>query len=471
MKLNPCFEKKWNEAYNHLVQYCKIHGNSNVPTNYVCVDGFRLGRWVQLQRNDFKAGRIKQDRKESLEKLNFQFFFRTGSKNKETIPFKWNAAYDHLVHYLNTHDSSFVPYDYCSPEDGFRLGHWVRYQRRLYREGSLSPDQIECLKKIGFSFHSPLDHIYPYQEKKWNEAYNHLEQYYKKHGNSNVPDKYICDDGFRLGNWVHNQRCDYKAGRMSQDRKKLLSKIDFQFYFHTSLKHKQAIPFKWKAAYDHLVQYLNIHNSTLVPYDYCSPEDGFCLGHWVKYQRHLYHKGKMDPERIELLKKIDFIFDSPFDHTGNPSFWQNGYTHLTEYVTTFGNTLVPTDYKCPSDNYPLGTWVYNQRKDYKLNRLHRWRYEKLLELGFVFSVVAGARSPKKDTYYWSNGIKHLSDYVNTYGHALIRVDYKSPDGFSLGAWVKDLRNLAYKTLSISQIMELEALGFCFSRTKIYKYET
>lgn len=304
--------------------------------------------------------------------------------------------------------------------------------------------------------------IYPYQEKKWNEAYKHLVDYFNKHGNSNVQDKYVCEDGFRLGNWAHNQRYVFKCGHMNRDRIERLEKLDFQFFFRTGPKHKSTVPFKWIDAYDHLVRYFATYGSTLVPLDYCSPEDGFRLGSWVKYQRKQFHKNKLSKERIEMLEKISFAFYSPSDHFGDPSFWQNGFSHLTAYVAEFGNTLVPTEYICPADNYHLGTWVYNQRKDYKLKRLHHWRYEKLSELGFVFSVVAGGRSPKQDTYYWSNGLKHLSDYVNTYGHAFVRVDYKSPDGFSLGSWVKNIRNTFYNTLSISQIMELEALSFCFT---------
>ena len=144
------------------------------------------------------------------------------------------------------------------------------------------------------------------------------------------------------------------------------------------------------------------------------------------------------------------------------SDWLIGVSHLIDYINEFGTTIVPTEYLCPADNYPLGTWVYNQRKDYKLNRLYNDRYNKLAELGFVFSVHAGCISPRENAYTWINGINHLIEYTKKYHDANVQRDYKSPDGYRLGSWVKNIRNHSYNSLSISQIKQLEALGFCFT---------
>ena len=64
------------------------------------------------------------------------------------------------------------------------------------------------------------------------------------------------------------------------------------------------------------------------------------------------------------------------------------------------------------------------------------RYNKLVELGFVFSVHAGSISPRENAYTWINGINHLIEYTKIYHDANVHRDYKSPDGYRLGSWVK-----------------------------------
>ena len=61
--------------------------------------------------------------------------------------------------------------------------------------------------------------------KTWFENYHQLKEYYEMTGNTLVTRKY----DHSLGIWVSNQRQNYKRNKLSQERIKLLEKIEFKW--------------------------------------------------------------------------------------------------------------------------------------------------------------------------------------------------------------------------------------------------
>ena len=43
-------DRQWNEGYQEAKRYFEVHGDLNVPINYVSPDGYALGKWVKRQR-------------------------------------------------------------------------------------------------------------------------------------------------------------------------------------------------------------------------------------------------------------------------------------------------------------------------------------------------------------------------------------------------------------------------------------
>lgn len=58
----------WEEHYAQLLEYVAEYGTSRVPQSYK-IDGFRLGGWLQKQRNNYAAGKLSADRQRRLEEL------------------------------------------------------------------------------------------------------------------------------------------------------------------------------------------------------------------------------------------------------------------------------------------------------------------------------------------------------------------------------------------------------------------
>ena len=181
---------------------------------------------------------------------------------------KWKIGLSHLNEYYGSHGHCNVPHRYISP-DGYHLGTWVMYQRIAFKHSKLCRERYELLSNLNFRFNVNN------RNTMWLNGYNHLIDYFNNCGNVNVPQSYISPDGYRLGQWVFQQRQVFKRNRLDHERYELLKKIKFSF---------DTNRLKWENGYNHLIDYCRIHKSVKVPAKYISP-DGFKLGYWVFYNQ------------------------------------------------------------------------------------------------------------------------------------------------------------------------------------------
>eukprot|EP00547_Thalassionema_nitzschioides_P018338 CAMPEP_0194254014 /NCGR_PEP_ID=MMETSP0158-20130606/31153_1 /TAXON_ID=33649 /ORGANISM="Thalassionema nitzschioides, Strain L26-B" /LENGTH=180 /DNA_ID=CAMNT_0038991893 /DNA_START=249 /DNA_END=788 /DNA_ORIENTATION=- len=97
----------------------------------------------------------------------------------------------------------------------------------------LKIERFQKLDKIGM--------VWDLKDKKWHDTYKVLLAYYKEHGNCEVSDRLVTDDGIKLGRWVRSQREQYqeikkhkstnmiRTSCLTVERLQLLIEIDFRF--------------------------------------------------------------------------------------------------------------------------------------------------------------------------------------------------------------------------------------------------
>ncbi len=62
--------------------------------------------------------------------------------------------------------------------------------------------------------------------KPWETGFLHAQEYFREQGNLEVPNAFVCEDGYRLGKWISNQRSSYAMGeRLSEEQVQRLVKI------------------------------------------------------------------------------------------------------------------------------------------------------------------------------------------------------------------------------------------------------
>jgi hypothetical protein len=337
-------------------------------------------------------------------------------------------------------------------------GTWVNKQRTQYKlmcdgkPSSMTPDRVTNLKKLGFVW-SKRDLV------DWHTRLNELLQYKTEYGDCLVPNKF--PPNVQLGTWVMHQRAQYRKLRegknspMTEERVKALEHVGFVWAISNA-------DTDWVKRVAELRRYRQHHGNCLVPNKY--PENAK-LGAWVGKQRkhyRLFLDGKpcnMTFDRIKILEDLGFVWTlrSLVD-------WDARLEELKEYQAAHGNCLVPQQYP---ENPQLGTWVSNQRKQYRLMKEDKpspmtpERVKKLEEFGFVWSIFS-------HDSHWDSRYEELRAYAAAHEGS---VDVNEDEDMHLAAWCtyqrsqyRMLQQRRPSTMSIDRKESLEALGFQWSTT-------
>jgi hypothetical protein len=201
-----------------------------------------------------------------------------------TLSAEWENGFSHLKEYVDEMGDAVVSQSFVA-KNGFQLGQWVTTQRRT-RE-SLESDRktrLEALK--GWSWDRATE--------KWEKGFAHLKAYAFLKGDSLVPQSYVTDCGYRLGQWVGEQRTNRE--RLPFERKQRLEAIQGWGW--------NANDALWEAGFVHLEVFVATTGNARVIQSYTS-DDGYSLGKWVNSQRVQHSRGALRADRVERLEAID----------------------------------------------------------------------------------------------------------------------------------------------------------------------
>lgn len=132
---NP-HDVKWEKGFKALVTYKESYGDTLVPVKHQTSNGFKLGSWVNTQRN--KGAYINTERKSRLDALGFVW---------NVLSESWEKGFNALEKYKEEYGDCLVAQRYVT-SSGFALGRWVAKQRA--HKNKLDPENKSRLYAIGF---------------------------------------------------------------------------------------------------------------------------------------------------------------------------------------------------------------------------------------------------------------------------------------------------------------------------------
>ncbi|CAJ1959529.1 unnamed protein product [Cylindrotheca closterium] len=149
---------------------------------------------------------------------------------------QWDLQFQELLKFKEMHGHCHVPHTY---DHNPILARWAKRQRYQYtmkleqKQSCLSDDRQQKLDEVGF--------IWDLQMMAWQERFNELVEYKRKHGDCNVPNRF--GENLALGQWVKSQRRQFKlygldpsSSRLTPERHQLLTSLGFtQYYYHQRL--------------------------------------------------------------------------------------------------------------------------------------------------------------------------------------------------------------------------------------------
>jgi superfamily II DNA or RNA helicase len=385
-------DARWEDCYASLLRFVERTGHSRVPADDR-VDGTRLGQWVKTQRR--RRSTLSAERIRQLEHLPGWTWDLTSEA--------WEEGYERLRAFVERNGHSRVQADYRD-DDGYRLGNWVRVQRRSWNKGDLPQRHRLCLEaQPGWTWNP--------QEAAWEDGYARLRGFVERHGHGRVPQSYHDDDGYPLRSWAAAQRASRRRGQLSEDRVSRLEALRGWTW--------NAREANWEAGYGRLLKFVERTGQSLVPDQY-QDDEGFKLGHWVREQRVRRRTGQLSDARA---RRLESIADWTWDPT--ETAWEESFSRLQRYVDRHGNARVPQAYR-DQDDYAVGAWVNGQRTSYRAGNLDPDRRARLEALpGWVWDPYEAD---------WEEAFTVLLRFVDREGNARVPGGHLE-DGFRLGQWV------------------------------------
>lgn len=193
--------KTFEESYELCLEYYNVHGNINIPKNYILEDGYNLGSFIYGQKLLKRDGKLSSDRVKLLDDLGIDWTIKEVKKN-----LSWDEMYILATNYFNKYGDLEVSREFVTKDgitidlEGYNLGRWVSRQRVSYKNKKLSQDRIEKLELIGMKWNLEVSY------KSWDESYQLALEYFIEYGNLNIKTDYITKEGYNLGAWIYLQR-------------------------------------------------------------------------------------------------------------------------------------------------------------------------------------------------------------------------------------------------------------------------
>lgn len=212
----------WEQKFELAKQYYEEHGNLRMAADYVA-DGVWLDRWLREQKVRWEA-EIEATEESRFAKLadkkpeeapgvpagqDSRRRLTQGQKDKLAsiglVPgvtqaeLSWREQYGEAEEFYRRHGNLRIPKHYAT-NNGKNLGIWLQHQRANRKNGRLALWQVHLLEGIGMVWES---------SDAWEVGFAHAKEYVRQMGNLEVPNVYVCADGYRLGKWISNQRYAY----------------------------------------------------------------------------------------------------------------------------------------------------------------------------------------------------------------------------------------------------------------------
>lgn len=287
----------------------------------------KLGRWIERLRAFYNG---KPSVKVALTQTGIVMLEKIGMVWKLESRYPWPEWYLQCRLYYAANGDLLVPKMYKNEQ--YALGNWIGEQRKKYKKGTLKPEQVEALEKVGMVWELVDRDVW---EKRYNDAY----AYYNEHGNIDVSPNVLTAGNMYLRDWLIAQKSLYQETNCETDldweRHDLLDDIGMDWEKQVGRK---SYSYAYRAQ-----RYYNEFGNLDVPEDYNDMMGGN-LHEWVKRQWRLYHRPTTDKSDAYISKKkelenlgFDWSCEGRWDWDAKEATWLQNYNGIKAYVDANGS--------------------------------------------------------------------------------------------------------------------------------------
>lgn len=256
------------------------------------------------------------------------------------------GMYEKVLQFMEKHK--------ISPKESIEIGKWCAKQRKKYKCGKLSAEEIQRMQALpGWRWDK--------KDERWHYCYELTRVFLKTHGVRPILTTPI------IGQWGFKQRELYAQGKLSAYRIKKLEEIGFN-WTRKNTDHYERL---WEARYQKLCACLKkCENTQALPASVMA---------WCKYQCQKRENGELSAHRVAKLDAIGFTWTGSV----HEELWDKRYTELCEFLSKYK--------RMPPFYMSLNHWCSTQRQAYSKGKLSQDRVDKLNAIGFQWKGKLGKK--------------------------------------------------------------------------------
>lgn len=318
-------------------------------------------------------------------------------------------------------------------------------ERLLVRERFQIVDEIRESRQLFQALNDTLT-------THWETMFARAGEYFRTHGNLDVPKRFKTEEGYSLGTWVATQRrirAGQQYGNLTPERIEKLDSIGMVW--------ENRLESAWNRGYAAAKEYYLSHHDLLVKKNY-TDDGGYPLGAWIANQRSAKVKNMLSADRVDKLDEIGMVWRE-FDRQWERNFWE-----AEHYYRKYGDLSIPADYKT-EDGVALGQWIAAQRRGKRRGVISSEQVRRLEALGMVWEPYRA---------HWETMFAAATAYYRENGHLIVPSGYQTENGLNLGKWLRRQRE-AYrrdqqgeKPYRVDLARRLEGIGMVWNTGDIWE---
>ena len=431
--------ESWKTIYNAVKRFTNL--NNKTPANASRdKTEHELGKWCNIQRQNFTKGLLNKENINDLENLEHWIWSRKDM---------WFISYNKVKLFIKKYKRHPTKQDYRSPfkevsKPEEKLDTWIKRQRGIFsgREKSkekLSDEKIKLLESLPSWYWTRRD--------KWGEIYDNLLIFISKNqGNMPKGDSKIPSEK-KLGVWCMIQRRVYRGqipySKLSDEQINLLESLEKWFWGYR----KEESYKSWSEYYKIFSKF--VEKNKRLPNRKKKNSDDKSIVYWFERQKYLFRQNKLDKKQINLMENISFW--SWGSERNKSELWMKNYNTLFNFIKD--NNRLPNRKKVNNDDKDIVSWFERQKYLFRQNKLTQKKIE-LMENIPIWSWES-IINKNSQLELWIKNYKLLIEFIKNNNRLPNRKNSDNDDKILVNWYDRQKFNYNKQKLSDEQMFNFE----------------
>lgn len=351
-----------------------------------------LEKWAISQRAEFRKNKLSEKAKTILNQNGFLW---------EVREYTWDDYYNLCKEYIEKYNKGITQKTVFLDVP---IGTWYHNNIRYAQRNKLPQDKMDAILNLNGNS----------DNWKFQNKIEHIKEYIYNGGKLPITENYVCEDGFKLGQCIKIFKRSFKMGTLKEKYINELTDLGIDLS-------SQNFDDIWMETYNLCIEYIQkFKKEPSCKTIYMNTN----IGAWLYNNKDRYKKGKLDQEKIDLLKKIKtFSFDKKEEDLNR---WFIMYNLCLEYMNTHKSIYYKEVYK----GERIGQWITTQKEKYRNNQLSQRQCDLLLRIGIDFEYTLDKE--------WKTFISAVKECLQTNSQIFFRTTFNN---IGIGRRLYKYRNL------------------------------